>query len=359
MTQCLGADELALVLVSEEIGPEIRTHLKECTSCQRTVSESAALMGLAGAFEALRQGNTEPLPDGMADRIFAKIEPLFQQIVDADPKQILDEALRLAVRFSPPGGHDHGLFALDEELTVPLRKSLGHLAVPHDPSIVRLIRDHDPLCVLAAGAADTEAVRSSPLWFTNLMRPPESLSWVAPAGGGPWQVRLWSVKSGELLRQKVEGTSVVIPAAVQIRIPRRADVRWEVRRADDPPEARPLVRGVFQVLAEANVAEVETCLHTSEQVTAPLDRDFLKARCLFDAGLWEPLLAHLGQLKEHYTVGTHGFLVHRAEAGVFVAVSRELTGSRLLGDPEGSWAREQSEVCLNAAYKILKIEYKS
>lgn len=257
--------------------------------------------------------------------------------------------------FDAPGEGARDMLGLDEGLIVNLQEALARPVEDRGEAVYETIYNDDPLYALAAGE-DENVVWASPLWFTCLAESPDRISWDPGAQGGPWRLRLWNAAGKMLCEVVVDRPEFAVTESVREGLDAEEDVSWEVQPVGVSGRES-LVRGVFRVLAPARREAVAERLTKIAACPAGINRELAAAKCHFAAGLFDAAAAHLRSLEARYVRGTASFLVHRALAAVFLAVSRELTGVRSLGNREGIWATNQASQSLAAAYAALRIRW--
>jgi hypothetical protein len=333
-------------------------HVTGCVYCRRMQRRAHAVLqktkaGLGVEERLLRDWLLEGYYQPQVEQVTRKLQP--------EPGEMLKRAHQQA---TAAGGEQPGVFRLvelDEALLDVLRESLSQSSGEMPSTLHRTIIESDPLYVIPAGGEETAVMTvTSPLWFTHLLAPPAKLFWQPGPADIRWKVRVWDPLGDEVLSEEVSIPEFELPATARAVIPRERDVRWEVLRIPSnghggPPDR--VVRGVFRVVSEQAVADIESLLEKIGGAPLGLERELTRAACYFDHGLFEALCNHLRGLEEHYPSGAGGFLVQRALASLFVAVRRELTGRRRMGDPEGAWAAELAESHLFLAYLMLGVEY--
>ncbi len=247
------------------------------------------------------------------------------------------------------------MVGIGEALVVNLQKALAGPSGERVDAVYETIYNHDPLYALAAGEEEN-VVWASPLWFTCLAESPQRLSWDPGGQSGPWRVRLWNVAGKMLCEDTVARPELVVSERVREAMAADEDVSWEVQPVGASGRES-LVRGVFRVLSAGRREAVAERLNKIAACPEGINRELAAAKCHYAAGLFEAALTHLRSLAARYALGTAAFLVHRALAAVFLAVSRELTGARNLGSREGIWATNQASQSLAAAYAALRIRW--
>ena len=265
----------------------------------------------------------------------------------------LSEAIGRTKQMKAQFGSVLRILAFDETLAKKIQDAAAGTA--KSSNLRDVVTASDPLLLIAAGDGEETVVETSPPWYTVVAQPPVRLSWDVRESGGPWAVRLWCPRGGELFAGTVADSRVDL-RAIHDAIPHDTDVRWEIAESIAQSEQRMLVRGVFRVAKDEQMADVSRQLREREQKAGgALETTLAIAAIYHDARMFEASLDCLRRLEQSTLLGTNGFLVGRAFTSVYVAIHRELTGGRRLGYPEGIWAINVAERHLTKAYAAIGV----
>jgi hypothetical protein len=236
---------------------------------------------------------------------------------------------------------------LDRELVGAWRAALGRPPALRTQALREARERIDRVYVRVAGEAGAEPVETSPLWFTRLLKPPPALSWGQVEAEGTWQVHVWTA-AGDILDRRVTSPEVALPRE---QVPTGANVRWEVLALSEADGARPLVRGVFKVLPNAEAYQVLERLRQLGDGRLPGQAEIRRAACFLKAGLFDPLVRHWTSAAAGPDP-TQAFAAERGLATAYAEVFSELTRLRL-GEPEGLWAAALAEEHADKALELL------
>lgn len=325
-------------------------HIDECVYCRRMRRRVYAMLqwdqALPPGEKVLRDWLLEDYYQSELDEITRTLQP--------NAKNALDLAAQRVDNFIGQASANKVMLGMQDEFVAHLGESLEQLRTIQPTAVRPTIPAYDPLWFTAAGGgSQSEIITTTPLWFTCLMEPPARLRWRPARSQGPWHVRVWSARTGELFENRAHVSECDLPASVRDRMPRESDIRWEVRDTNDGEKDPPLVRGVFRLLGREKVASMQRRLSDIFTMRPDFHREMAVVMLCDEHGLYDTTLNRLDEIKESYGHGADGFLVYRARTSVYLAVQRELTGKRRLGDPEGTWANTLAKEALQTAYKVL------
>jgi hypothetical protein len=109
MKKCPDPAKLRDLVAGGAAGRALRAHLADCPSCQAAVARLRGALGVAGLLLADAPGD-EPLPPGLAERLFAKVNPVWEAAVPAAGG--LKLAAQTAVPEVTPDPEPHGVCCL-------------------------------------------------------------------------------------------------------------------------------------------------------------------------------------------------------------------------------------------------------
>ena len=98
MTDCPNTDQLLeIVSAEEDTATEVRAHLEHCQRCQSLISKFRGVLEVAGAYQAFEAGADEEMPADLAERIFNRVNSLYEEHVLSARSQAMRS---LAVMFT-------------------------------------------------------------------------------------------------------------------------------------------------------------------------------------------------------------------------------------------------------------------
>jgi hypothetical protein len=317
-----------------ETAGRVRGHVGVCEGCDLFLGGQIAVEVSAGRM-AMPAFAAKPAPDWLRrlDRIIEEARKA-EELVDVS----------------------RSFMELRDRFADSLRAFLQDLTPWNDSDLVLAINRIDPLAVVPAAEGPAEMacrIETSPTYYTRLLAPPESISW-KPSDSGPWRIQVRTISDEVILKQTVDTPSLPLPDSVRESFPRDVEIYWDVRRADALPESAPMVRGVFSVLPETEAAQVHSRLKTLKAGPPKAYREMAIAAHFLKSQLYDPLIRYLCSVTDLYPDKPSVFVVQRALAASHGAVYRELTGTLMMGIPEGLWAAEMANHHLQAAYRALR-----
>lgn len=271
--------------------------------------------------------------------------------------------LRRALRFTadmPWSSSGEGCFLeLDDDLVAALTQAATAPPSKRGELCETALISKDRLFAIAAGSEDREPVMGSLPWFTALSEWPDELSWESAPEISAWRVRI--ICRAASLKETCEVTEpkLVWPQAFSQAAPRDKDIYWEVQigEGQSRPAGEIHLRGVFRVLSAKDVEQ----LHRELASTATLEdldrREFINFVYLLEHRCFAEAIALLERINQSSAPLHLRLLRLRGLASVYQRMQRELTGSRMMGVPEGLWALKLSRENLNRAYAILNLHF--